>query len=91
MRVELDSQENPCVSLRNNLKVDPVNFSYGLIMRMNDFTLRKYDAMLNIKLQDGLNFSLEHKTPSVDPQLMGVGKVIAGLAYEVDKKTQIAV
>lgn len=69
----------------------PVRLSYGLIVRLNDFSLRKYDAMLNVKLQKGMHFSLEHKTPTVDPQLMGVGKVVAGLSYRLDKKTKAAI
>jgi len=38
-----------------------------------------------------MHFSLEHKTPTVDPQLMGVGKVVAGLSYRLDKKTKAAI
>ena len=91
MRVELDNQQNPCLSMRNNLKMKPIRLSYGLIVRLNDFSLRKYDAMLNVKLQKGLHFSLEHKTPSVDPHMMSVGKVVAGLSYKLDKKTKAAV
>lgn len=76
--------------MRNNLKMKPVKFSYGLIVRLNDFTLRKYDAMLNLKLQKGLHLSMEHKTPLVDPQNLTLGKVVAGLAYKVDKNTKTA-
>ena len=46
--------------------------------------------MLNVKLQKGLHLSMEHKTPLVDPQNLTLGKVVAGLAYKVDKNTKTA-
>lgn len=76
--------------MRNNLNWEAMKMSYGLIFRLNDFTLRKYDAKMIMKLQKGVSLSLEHKTPSQEPQNISLGKVIAGLSYKVDKNTKTA-
>lgn len=63
-RAELDKEKNKCLSLRTNLSHKSTEFAAALIYRINDNTLRKYDANLTYSVNDNLKVGLKHNTPN---------------------------
>lgn len=91
-RVELDKEQNKCVSLRTNLSHKSAELAAALIYRVNDNTLRKYDANLTYSVNDSLKVGLKHNTPVQfnSEQMLSMGKVMLGAVYKVDKKNTLA-
>lgn len=63
-----------------------------MIYRLNDNTLRKYDANLTYSVNDNLKVGLKHNTPNAfnAEQVLAAGKVMAGAVYKLDNKNTLA-
>jgi len=63
-RAELDKENNKCISLRSNLSHKNAELATAFIYRINDNTLRKYDANLTYSFNDSLKVGVKHTTPN---------------------------
>lgn len=91
-RIERDANSKPCVSWCTLMKHGQLKAASAVMVHLDSMSVRRYDASLLLRMQKGMHFSLVHHTPLLAEQVdaRALGKVTAGLAFKIDKKTRAA-